>query len=228
MFQDLERNKMNYREVKKNIRNELECFLLPIGYTINCGAQGCTFQKTSNKIENVIGFAVANYNPLFNTGCYIQANSLQIERIRTILFGEEGGSAVAANLGDYFKTKNYRFDIRSINDIIEFGNLVKKFYQEFAIPFFERYGSLNAIDKLLNENFKAKVEIMPDQGWRIIKGLIAAKLNQNPKYEEIRAYYKSFVETNFQGYFMYEKCIKTIEFLDQHSWEELNEMANQS
>ena len=81
------------------------------------------------------------------------------------------------------------------------------------------------IDKLLNDNPTEKVIYCDDLGWRIIKGLIAAKLNNNPKYNELKDYYKSEVESKFQGYFMYEKCMKTIDFLDSHSQEELMKIA---
>ena len=75
------------------------------------------------------------------------------------------------------------------------------------------------------KNRQKKVIYLDDLGWRIIKGLISAKLNNNPKYNELREYYKSEVESKFQGCFMYEKCMKTIDFLDIHSQEELLKIA---
>ena len=87
--------------------------------------------------------------------------------------------------------------------------------------FFGKYNSINAIDKLLNDHPTKKVIYLDDLGWRIITGLISAKLNGNTKYYELRDYYRSEVESKFQGYFMYEKCVKTIDFLDNHSQDEL-------
>lgn len=52
-------------------------------------------------------------------------------------------------------------------------------------------------------------------------GLISAKLNQNPKYSELRNYYKNEVDKIYFGNFKYEKCIFVIDFLDSHSYEEI-------
>jgi hypothetical protein len=95
------------------------------------------------------------------------------------------------------------------------------------LPFFEKYNSVHAIDKLLNTNPKEKVIYLDNLGWRINIGLIAAKLNNNPKYNELRDYYKSEVESKFQGYFMYDKCMKVINFLDNYTSEELNKLAEE-
>ena len=115
--------------------------------------------------------------------------------------------------------------IKTEEDIKEWGKIVRKFYEEYAVPFFEKYNTVDAIDKLLNENPTEKVIYLDDLGWRIIKGLIAAKLNNNPNYNKLRDYYKSEVESKFQGYFMYEKCNIVIDFLENHSQEELLKIA---
>ena len=51
----------------------------------------------------------------------------------------------------YFNEINYSYKIKSQEDITEWGKIVRKFYEEYAVPFFEKYNSVDAIDKLLNE-----------------------------------------------------------------------------
>jgi hypothetical protein len=151
---------------------------------------------------------------------------LPIQLIENRIFNEESFTdTLLLNKSDYFKDINYRFKIASLNDVKEWSTIAKKFYHEFAVPFFEKYKSVDAIDKLLNEKPSEKVIYCDDLGWRIIKGLISAKLNNNPKYNELRDYYRSEVESKFQGYFIYEKCMKAIDFLDKHTREELIKIA---
>lgn len=217
---------MNYNEVKKELKKEFESFLKPMGYKSKSDPQGCDFGIENRNSLNRIGYGVANYIDEFNTGCYLKICNKLIQSIEGDIFGEKGiYDTLGTGTATYFNEINYRYKIQTLEDIKEWGKIVRKFYDEYAIPFFEKYNSVDAIDKLLNENPTEKVIYLDDLGWRIIKGLIAAKLNNNPKYNELQDYYKSEVESKFQGYFMYEKCMKTIEFLDKHSQEELLKIA---
>jgi len=216
---------MNYSEVKKELKKEFENFLKPLGYKSKIDPQGCDFGKKTSNSLNRIGYGVANYIDEFNTGSYLKIEIKAIQKIEKKIFEGEYYETLSTGISDYFNELNYRYKIKTQEDIKEWGKIVRKFYEEYAVQFFEKYNSVDAIDKLLNENPTEKVIYLDNLGWRIITGLISAKLNQNPKYDELRAYYKSEVESKFQGYFMYEKCMKTINFLDNHSQEELLKIA---
>jgi hypothetical protein len=219
---------MNYTEVKKELKKEFESFLKPLGYKSKTDPQGCDFGKVSINSLNRIGYGIANYFDEFNTSCYLKICNVQIQNVEGEIFEEKGiYDTLSTGMANYFNEINYRYKIKTQEDIIEWGKIVRTFYEEYAVPFFEKYNTVDAIDKLLNENPSERVVILDDLGWRIIKGLIAAKLNNNPKYNELRNYYKGEVESKFQGYFMYEKCMKVITFLDEHSHEELLKLAQQ-
>jgi hypothetical protein len=218
---------MNYSEVKKELKKEFESFLKPLGYKSKSGTQGCSFFLNRGFVEYRFGYGVANYGDEFNSGLFGSIGMLPIQLIENRIFNEESFTdTLLLDKSDYFKDINYRFKIASLNDVKEWSTIAKKFYHEFAVPFFEKYKSVDAIDKLLNEKPSEKVIYCDDLGWRIIKGLIAAKLNNNTNYNQLRDYYRSEVESKFQGYFMYEKCMKAIDFLESHSTEELKAMAS--
>lgn len=213
---------MNYREVKKELKKEFESFLKPLGYKSKIDYQGCRFIFNNGNVEYRLGYGLANYIDEFNTGLFGSIGVMKINLIESEIFDELTNSdTLLLNKSDYFKDINYRFKIKTVDDIQDWMVIVKDFYFQFALPFFERNNSINDIDQLLNEHPTEKVIYLDDLGWRIIKGLIVAKLNQNPKYNDLRDYYKSEVESKFHGYFMYEKCMKTISFLDTHSLEDL-------
>jgi hypothetical protein len=217
---------MNYSEVKKELKKEFKSFLKPLGYKSKTDPQGCRFSFINSKHEYRLGYGVANNIDEFNTGLFGSFCLKSIQQIENFIFEEESFfDTLLIDKTSYFKELNYRYKIKTLEDIKEWGIIVRKFYEDYAVPFFEKYNSVDAIDKLLNEKPTEKVIYLDDLGWRIIKGLIAAKLNNNPKYNELRDYYRSEVESKFQGYFMYEKCLKTIDFLDKHSQEELLKIA---
>lgn len=216
---------MNYSEVKKELKKEFENLLKPQGYKSESSSQGCTFESIHNDCEYIIGFAVSNYNPIYYTGCYIQINFNRIEYIKKMILGDEGGTAIGCNMDYYFNELNYRYKIKTQEDIVEWGKIIRKFYEEYAVPFFEKYNSVAAIDKLLNENPSEKVIYCDDLAWRIIKGLIAAKLNNNPKYNELRDYYKSKLGNEITWQVLIDECMKVIDFLDKYTSEELKQIA---
>ena len=216
---------MNYSEVKKELKKEFELFLKPLGYKSKKDPQGCDFWKLEENSLNRIGYGIANYVDEFNTVCYLKIGQINIQNIEKQIFEGEYYETLSVGMQTCFNEINYRYKIKTEEDIKEWGKIVRKFYEEYAVPFFEKYNAVDAIDKLLNDNPTERVIYCDDLGWRIIKGLIVAKLNNNPKYNELKDYYISEVESKFQGYFMYEKCMKTIDFLDSHSQEELLKIA---
>lgn len=213
---------MNYNEVRKELKKEFESFLKPLGYKSKTDNQGCRFILNKGSVEYRLGYGVANYIDEFDTGLFGSIGVLSIQLIENQIFEEdEFKDTLLLNKSDYFKDVNYRFKIKTIEDIQEWVKVVKDFYFKFVLPFYEMNNFVGEIDILLNEHPSEKVIYLDDLASRIIKGLIAAKLNGNPKYNELRDYYRSEVDSKFQGYFMYEKCMKTIDFLETHSQKEL-------
>lgn len=103
--------------------------------------------------------------------------------------------------------------------------IVSDFYSKVAEPFFIKYNSVADIDRLLNSDPSKRVPELNDLGAHIITGLISAKLNDNPNYGEVKAYYEKEVDAKFQGHFLYDNCKQVINYLDNHSIEELNEIT---
>ena len=223
---------MNYREIKNEIKREFETYFKLLGYKFKNGLQGGEFIKLTNFGNIGLGYGITNYIDEFYTAMYIGLSIYKIQKISSIILGDSDFhcitcGTIGSGTSNYFNEINYRYRINTIKDVEEWGKIVRKFYGEYAVPFFNKYNTVSAIDGLFNDNPKEKVMYCEDLPQRIIKALIAAKLNNNPKYNELRDYYKSEVESKFQGYFMYDKCMKVINFLDKYTSEELNKLAEE-
>lgn len=217
---------MNYLEVKKEVKKEFDSFLKPLGYKSKTDPQGCQFTLDSDVQQVRFSYGISNYGDEFDTGFSLRLGIKAIQVIQNKIFEEQNYyDTIVTGSAHYFNEINYRYKIRSEEDVRAWGNIIKKFYKDYAIPFIEKFNSIEAIDKLLNEYLSEKVIYLDDLPWRVITGLIAAKLNRNHRYEELRNHYKNETETKFQGYFMYPKCMKVIDFLDNYSSDELNKMA---
>ena len=217
---------MTYSEVKKELKKEFTLLLKSAGYKSKCSSQGCEFILQNINSSNLIGYGIVNYIDEFDTGCHLGIGIQEIQEIEKEIFNGSFYGTLSLSISNYFNEVNYRYKIKTENDIKEWMDIVQKFFTEFAQPFFEKYKTVADIDKLFNTNPKERVPELDDLGQHIIKGLISAKLNENPTYEELKSFYKNEVETKFKGHFMYDNCMQAIFFLDNHSLSELKTIAN--
>ena len=219
---------MNYTEVKKKLKKEFENILKPLGYKPKSDAQGCEFGLIKDNYQYIISYGVANYIDEFKTSCVIFISNKIIDKIVKLSLNDDiTYTLLACRYADYLGVVNYYYDIIEIEDINNWIPKVKDFLFGFAFDFFEKYNSINELDIFFNTTPAEKTIYSYDLSTKIINSLIVAKLNNNPKYNELMNYYKSEIENKFQGYFMYEKCMKVINFLEKYTSEELNKLANE-
>lgn len=218
---------MTYSEVKKELKKEFTSFLKPLGYKSKCSNQGCTFSLSKTNKTIKFGYGIINQVDEFYTSIHGSLSIFPIQNIESEIFGiDDSTDTLLLNKAIYFNEINYRFHIKTKDDIKEWMKIIQKFYSEFAEPFFEKYKTVADIDKLLNTNPKGKVSELDNLGQHIIKGLISAKLNENPNYEELLNFYKNEVETKFKGHFMYDNCIRVITFLNDNNLAKLKAISD--
>jgi hypothetical protein len=69
-----------------------------------------------------------------------------------------------------------------------------KHFKDFAFPYFIKNGTVKAVDLLLNEHPNDYCVHMKNDGLRFIKGIIAAKLNNNPSLNDILKIYEGKIK----------------------------------
>lgn len=70
---------------------------------------------------------------------------------------------------------------------------ILKHFKEFANPYFNENATIKAADVLLNKNPREYCVHMPNDTYRFIKGLIAAKLNASSNFEELMFVYSNLI-----------------------------------
>lgn len=79
-------------------------------------------------------------------------------------------------------------------DIFPVSKQIIKQFEKVALPYFENNGNVKMVDKLVNEFPNKKTVHISNDNHRIIFGLIAAKLNNNPKLETLINIYDKMIE----------------------------------
>jgi hypothetical protein len=129
------------------------------------------------------------------------------------------GNSVAeiiANPNDIYTTRNHSLNllIFSESDICKIAKILLYKFENNAIPYFLLNSSVKAIDVIVNSNPNEYKVHMQNDNYRVIKGVIAAKLNKNPDFENIvKVYEKQIIDRD-----MYNA---------KDEWERLKEILNQ-
>lgn len=193
------------RKIVDSLTNELEAY----------DFQPASLKQgfTRNTDQNIFFFQLIALNrTIIKTGAkgfliepYIWVNVRKVEKYyRQITINKELkrdddfvtiGNSVAnllANPDGLYKSKNntlelHVFEEKDITDVA--GKLLKAFKQ-VALSYCLKNDSVGVIDKIVNSNpGEEKVHMMNDN-YRVIKGAIAAKLNNNPALDKIIQIYE--------------------------------------
>lgn len=108
------------------------------------------------------------------------------------------GNAIAnlkANPDGIDRRKNESFDLFVFDEthIPYVSWELLKHFKETALPYCLNNGDVKSVDRLFNQYLKEDTVHIRNSRYRIIKGLIAAKLTNNPRLEELLSTYSNLI-----------------------------------
>jgi len=205
---------MTQKEVLRKIVDSISNEMKAHAFISSSQKQGF-IRKTNNAI---FFYQLLIYNrTIIKTGAkgfliepYIWVNVREIEyyykeiTLNTVLKNESDfvtiGNSIAnllANPDGLYEKRNQSLNLHVFEEkhIPLVAAQLLKYFKEIALPYCLNNATVSMVDKLLNTRpNEYKVHAMNDN-YRILKGLIAAKLNSNPHLEElIKIYDKQIVE----------------------------------
>jgi hypothetical protein len=166
--------------------------------------------KTKDRFENTSGSFRFIFKLLFHTRkkeiaieLFVLVEHIETERIYKdatghIIFetiGNEIGKLLRNPDGQMSDHHSQDLIIRNLSDVKEQVHLIKKYFEEIAVPYYSQNGNLSRIDEILNNN-PQKISVHANaQYFRCPKGLIVAKLNNRPNYKELEKIYDKKMES---------------------------------
>jgi hypothetical protein len=92
-------------------------------------------------------------------------------------------------------------------------------FREFALPYFERWGSLTAIDAELNNKRGERTHQRVGAWFRCSTGIIVAKLVGRPDYEQLAAFYAEIMTQDNKGFYLkrFQALVKSLESVESGS-----------
>ena len=121
------------------------------------------------------------------------------------------GGSVGSFVGR--SNRSCEFLLESDREIDAVAEGIVRIFEEFALPYFEKFSSLDAIDAELN---RSPQEATPNRvaPWlRCATGVIVAKLVGRPNYPELVAVYSEILSRSDKGFYLkrFQALLKTLE-----------------
>lgn len=181
------------KELKGKFLKELSMFLSEEGFNLLSGSD--SYIKVNDDIRKKIFVDIITRLDGIAVLFDFRIKSLQIEDIKNKTREKPRKDSDTILVTDHYllllngikvDTSPWRV-IKSSDELDSAVEKFKVFMREIGFPFFEKFNAISDLDKWLNEqiingtyNFQTGANSRDSIG-----GLIAAKLNNNPKYEEI-------------------------------------------
>lgn len=114
-------------------------------------------------------------------------------------------NTVVISTGKYNDVKYFRYKIHDSDDLHEACASIRNFMNTTGLGFLKKVSQLSEINRLLNRTPTQPSKYLYNQIHRCFKGLIAAKLTENPRYLQLIETYRKYVhqngtETELQNY----------------------------
>ncbi len=205
---------MNKQEIKNTFQASVSDELLKYGFKLN--KQDSMFtRKTSYGWDK---FHLTFYNRSsgwdVDFGMLIRLN--EVEKIYHMgsYFEEKyhrTTSTIGIDIGTYLNDEdNNQIFLDEDSDLNEFYTMTLRLFKEVAIPFFEKYNSIQELDKAINvEEGKS---IFSGYKFEGNLGIILAGLSGNPNFSFFEQKYRYYYTKTYKGFYLkeYEDILRAV------------------
>lgn len=197
---------MKKSEVGQIIEESALQFLEADAYKFaNRGAGGAAFISKRIKEEYLLFYNISDYYPEFWIRFSCALRIIPIEEIWR-QFADllnfppkvaKSSYTLGASQGDFKGDINYRIqNLHSPEDVQQAMLEVEEVYHTLFKPLMDRFHSVEEFDRTVNTNPEERFFYVPEgDGHRIFRSIIAARLSQNPRYDELKAFYRQRLVT---------------------------------
>ncbi len=153
-----------------------------------------------------------------NFGC----RNEQIEQIaqqflNSLVDYRPDANTLIISIGKFNGLQYFRYKIHSDDELLATCSLIEIFFQNQGFNFLQTASALPALDQLLNEDTTQPCRYVYNQTHRCYKGLIAARLNHNPRFDELTDSYRHLLIRQTQNPYEQRHFERLISYLQHYS-----------
>jgi hypothetical protein len=157
-------------------------------------------------------------------GYRVQPNvAVRLERVESIFHLTSGFEAkyqkdtptMGNSIGIFLTgdSRSCEFRLASEREVVALSQKVAGVFREFALPYFDRWGSLAAIDAELNDRPSEPTRHRALAWFRCSTGIIVAKLVGRPDFDQLAALYTDVMTRDNRGFYLprFQELVKSLE-----------------
>ncbi|MDX1954843.1 MAG: hypothetical protein SFU20_04865 [Chitinophagaceae bacterium] len=197
---------MKIQEIKNRISVELNFKLITEGFVYKKSTN--EFRRSTGSHTYIFSIDLLAWSDHYSINVRVYISERQVEDILEKILGKQrnrltlGGDIATIKFSpDGKKVINQTLAIIILfeEDIAAAIETLYHYYVEIAKPFFDRYNSLESIDDIINSEPYDSIpaHVCANYDGRCMKGLIVAKLVNNPRYNELVVIYNDEMRETF-------------------------------
>jgi hypothetical protein len=163
----------------------------------------CKDGKIGYRIQPNLGIRIDRVEKIFH-----QTSGFRPEHM-------DGTSTMGAPIGTLLggSARDCEILLESKSEIASVTEKIMRLFHDVALPYFERWSSLAAIDAELNNNPSHKTLHRGLAWFRCSTGIIVAKLIGRPDYEQLARFYTEVMSQDNKGFYLkrFEALLKALE-----------------
>jgi hypothetical protein len=182
-----------------------------------------TFVRQRGGVRDIFQVVILDGKP----GYRIQPNvGIRIEKVEDLFHKTSGfepryqkkTATMGNSVGAYLEGNSQacEFLLESESDIKTISDKILGVFREFALPFFNQWGSLLAIDKELNDNPTQLTSHRALAWFRCSTGVIVAKLVGRADYEKLVTIYMEAMKADNRGFYLkkFQSLLQSLEAIE--------------
>jgi hypothetical protein len=212
------------KQLKAAVIETVQAELKSSGFALHRSSE--SFRRRHQGTTDIFQLVCLNGKP----GWRIQPNvGVRVDRVEEIFHKtsgfeeryQKGTPTIGSSVGNILANDNRacEFLLESYGDIASVTESIVHVFQDFALQYFEKFGSLNAIDAELNDAPTQRTRHRVVPLLRCSTGLIVAKLTGRPEYDQLVQIYNDVMRHSDRGYYLaqFESLVSSLESVQADS-----------
>jgi hypothetical protein len=191
--------------------------LKPFGFKLMKGKKRLV-RRSENRTE-VFGLPVVEYAPTYYVRPWVGVRFDEVENLFHQTSGfepeyQQDTTTVGTSLWDVYGADGYDIPFKDEADVATVASQLLTIFREKALPYYEQFRTLTAVDAALNDQPNGPCIYRPGLPTaRCSAGVIVAKLTGRKNYGELVSVYRSILKTDNNGFYLpaFESLLEKLE-----------------
>ncbi|NVK27021.1 MAG: hypothetical protein HWE14_03195 [Flavobacteriia bacterium] len=154
-----------------------------------------------------------SFNVQFGTRLHVVERTALMFLPTTVDYYNESNTAII-QLNEFLEEDEQSLLITSQKELLEMSVRILGFFQDRGFDHLEMLSDSQRLENLFNKHPNLPVKINTNQTYRCFRGIILARMLNNPRWNDVHKAYLHYLEANKVPQVQFESYMRLVEFLN--------------